>query len=289
MTEPVRLDFPDFLNRESPHHLQAAWAATHAVLNILPKSDLSPLAVHSPGLKGYGWEHYIRLSLIRMMLVGKALDRAGLTNGRVLDFGSYFGNFSLFVRGLGFEVDAADTYSDYGHAFDHTLPLMQEAGISALDLTGDEQRRLSDIPSGTYDAVLCLGVIEHIPHTPRLLLTELDRLLKSDGSMILDTPNLGYIYTRERLMAGQSIFPPIEHQFIVDPPFEGHHREFLPCEVRWMLGQIGHYVADLEVYNYSLYGLSELTGADAERWRKMEADESLREVIFTRSVKRSCP
>jgi 2-polyprenyl-3-methyl-5-hydroxy-6-metoxy-1,4-benzoquinol methylase len=281
---PVQLNFPACLEGEDPRILRAAWDATNAILGTLPKSDFSPLAIRSPGLKDYGWDHYIRLSVIRMLLVGNGLKQAGLTSGRVLDFGSYFGNFSLFVRNLGIDVDALDTYADYGGAFEHSLNLMRSAGINLIDSSGTDNR-LATIPDNTYDALLCLGVIEHVAHTPRPLLQELNRVLKPGGTLLLDTPNLLYIYTREKLMAGRSIFPPIEHQFPVEMPFEGHHREYTPDEVRWMLEQIGHEVNDLQTYNYSLYWLAELTGPDAERWRKMEADASLKEVIFARSSK----
>ena len=54
-----------------------------------------------------------------------------------------------------------------------------------------------------------------------------------------------------------------------------------------MLEAIGHEVADLDVYNYSIYGLKELAGPDAARYARMAVDPEFREVIFTRSIKGS--
>jgi 2-polyprenyl-3-methyl-5-hydroxy-6-metoxy-1,4-benzoquinol methylase len=281
----IRLDFPDFVRHEFPLDFDKAWAATQAILDVLPASDLSPLAKRSPGLGGTDGYEYIRLSLIRLVRVGAALRRSGLTGGRVLDFGSYYGNFSLFLRSLGFDVYAADTYGNYGGAFSKMLPLLHEAGVKVIDLT--QERDLASFEPGLFDAVLCMGVIEHVPHTPKPLLLALNRVLRPEGTLVLDTPNLLYVYTRERLAEGKPIFTPIELQFNVEPPFEGHHREYTPSEVQYMLQAIGHEVADLDVYNYSIYELKELTGSDAARYARMAVDPELREVIFTRSIKKT--
>jgi SAM-dependent methyltransferase len=282
--ESISLRFPDILREEFPQEFDPAWAATTAVMRMLPAADLQPLSVHSPGLEGFDWSAYLRLSCIRLVRVAAGLRRANLTSGRLLDFGSYFGNFALLGRELGFEVEAADNYSSYGGAFDPFTTLMSDAGVRVLDLK-DTTRDLAALDFESFDAVLCMGVIEHIPHTPRPLLTRLNTLLKPGGRLILDTPNLLYLYTREKLAAGKSIFPPIELQFGVEPPFEGHHREYTPSEVRWMIDAIGHVDCETELYNYSIYGLSELTGSEAIRFRKMQADPELRELIMTHSTK----
>ncbi len=285
LAAPVRLRFPSCLEEQYPQQFGAAWAATNAVLETIPGSDFAPLAQHSPGLENYDWTNYIRLGAIRMVRVGAALRAAGLEKGRILDFGAYFGNFSLFARKLGFEVDAADQYGSYGDAFKKTLSLLRSADIGVIDLGRDAASDLGRIGENSYDAVLCLGVIEHVAHTPRPLLLALDRVLRPGGTLILETPNLSYLYTREKLAAGRPIAPPIQLQFDVEPPFEGHHREYTSAEVVWMLQQIGHEDIDVELFNYSIYGLSELRGEDAERFRRMERDPQLRELIMTRSKK----
>ena len=138
----IRLGFPDFVRNKFPLDFDKAWAATQTILDALPGSDLSPLAKRSPGLGGSDGYEYIRLSLIRLVRVGAALRRSGLTAGRVLDFGSYFGNFSLFLRSLGFDVYAADTYGSHGGAFSNMLPLLHEAGSSDRPHSGRPRSRV---------------------------------------------------------------------------------------------------------------------------------------------------
>jgi len=135
-----------------------------------------------------------------------------------------------------------------------------------------------------YDAVFCMGVIEHVPHSPKGLLQSLTSVLRPGGCLLIDTPNLLYLYNRERLVRGQSVFAPIEDQFNADPPFEGHHREYTSDEVQWMLKSIGLHVDETELFNYSIYGLTELTGRDADYFRRMEASPANREYMMVRAT-----
>jgi 2-polyprenyl-3-methyl-5-hydroxy-6-metoxy-1,4-benzoquinol methylase len=281
--DELALNFPDSFSSQFPSEFDFAFHCTTRVLERLPTAHLKPLAKHSPGLENYDWSGYIRLSLIRLLYTSSAIRKSG-AQGRALDFGSYFGNFSLLAKTLGFSVDAADNYSAYGNAFAPFVSLLEESGISVVDI-GEDRRGFSRLEQQSYDLITCMGVIEHIPHSPKDLLCRLDSLLKPGGLMILDTPNLGYLYTREKLQQGKSIFLPIQLQFHVDPPFEGHHREYTPDEVEWMLREIGHEQIELQMFNYSLYGLPRLTGQDLSRFRFMQEHPSYREIIMSSSKK----
>lgn len=131
-----------------------------------------------------------------------------------------------------------------------------------------------------YDAVVCARVIEHIPHTPRQLLETLTSVLKPGGVLVLDTPNLAYLYRRLALLDGQTIFSPIAQQFYTELPFEGHHREYTTAEVEWMLRAVGHEVVSIETFNYNVFGQTELVGKHAAYHREMQADPTLREIII---------
>lgn len=282
--EVLDLDFPAAIGRAFPEAFPLAWSATADVLAVTQAADLSPLCRRSPALRGYDWTAYLQCSAVRMVRVLDGLWRAGLRAGRVLDFGAYFGNTALMCRAAGFEVEAIDAYREYEPAFDQCVSLMTSRGLLVRDFA-DAGLDCDCTPRGHYDAVLCLGVIEHIPHTPRLLLESIDRMLKPGGLLVLDTPNIAYLYNRQRLARGQSIMPPIEAQYSTEVPFEGHHREYTVAEVDWMLKQLRHHVLSVETFNYSQYGLGRLTGDDLKNFRQMERDPEMREVILAVSRK----
>lgn len=280
----IAIDQRAVLNAEYPAEFPAAEAATQAVLATVANTDLKPLAARSPSLRGYDWAGYLRCSMSRMVRVQRALREHAPAGGRVLDFGSYFGNFALAARAMEFQVDAVDSYSKYGAALAGAVSLQQSRGVIVHDFAVVGQD-LGGLHRGHYDAVLCLGVIEHIAHTPRLLLESLTAMLKPGGVLVLDTPNLAYLYKRLALLDGRTVFAPIADQFFTEIPFEGHHREYVVGEIEWMLRAAGHEVLSVETFNYSLFGLAELTGDDSAYFREMAADPSLRELIITVSRK----
>jgi SAM-dependent methyltransferase len=281
--ERVPIEFPASIERAFTREFPAAWRATDEVLDAIRGEDLRGLERRSPGLRGYDWPGYLRCSVARLVRVARCLG-AGPLEGPVLDVGSYFGNASLMCRELGFPVDAIDSYAVYAPALTRCRDLMQARAVRVLDFA-DTGYDLAALPADHYGAVLCLGVIEHIAHTPRPLLEAVRRVLRPGGRLILDTPNIAYLYNRRRLARGESIMAPIATQFDAAIPFEGHHREYSTTEVPWMLERVGFVDIAVETFNYSCYALPELAGDDLECHRLMEADPSARELILASARK----
>jgi SAM-dependent methyltransferase len=281
--DPLVIDWRAMLYADNPRIADVTKAVTREILALNSASDLAPLARNSPALRDFDWTNYLDLSQIRVVRTAACLERRGI-RGRVLDIGAYFGNFALVLARLGYDVTALDNYAAYAPAFDLHVAAMRAAGVEVVDVA-DAGADFAGLPDAAYDCVLCMGVIEHVPHTPRHLLAAIDRVLRSGGLLVLDTPNLAYEYKRHQLMEGSSVFAPIQTQFETEIPFEGHHREYTPAEIRWIVERIGYRDMELEMYNYSIHGLPELSGRDLERWRAMEADPERRELIFVSARK----
>jgi 2-polyprenyl-3-methyl-5-hydroxy-6-metoxy-1,4-benzoquinol methylase len=276
----LAIEFPACLEADFPAEVPLARRSVEQALAAVADADLDPLVRRSPGLKNNDWAAYLRCSIARMVHVVGALSRKGVRRARVLDAGSYFGNVSLMLAAAGHRVDAVDSYRVYGDAFVRTQALMRDAGVAVHDYA-DVGFDLRGLGEGSFDAVVCLGVIEHVPHTPRPLLESLNRVLTTEGYLVLDTPNQAYLYTRQRLAAGESVMAPIAAQYDSAIPFEGHHREFTPSEVLWMLQRVGHRDVDLELFNYSIYALDRLDGRDLENFWAMTLDPAMREIVMT--------
>jgi 2-polyprenyl-3-methyl-5-hydroxy-6-metoxy-1,4-benzoquinol methylase len=278
----VEVGFPACVREAFPEEFPLAWSVTQEAVARTAQRDLSGLARHSPALQGYDWSGYLTCSVARMVRVLRALRRHTPAGGRVLDLGSYLGNFSVLCARAGFRVDARDSYARYGSVLEPAADWLRAEGVAVVDEDDPEARE-------PYDAVLLLGVLEHLPHTPRPLLEFVNASLRPGGTLILDTPNLAYLYNREKLARGESIFCPLELQYTTELPFEGHHREYTIAEVRFLLGVIGHQLLELETFNYSLLAQGRLEGHDAVAWRRMQEDASLREVILTVSRREAAP
>lgn len=286
--ESVTLEFPGAIARDFPAEFPLAWPVTERVIEAVRGVDLSPLARHSPGLVDYDWTSYLRLSVIRVVRVLHALSTLQDRRARILDCGSYFGNFAISCAEAGYSVDAVDGYQAYAGALDTCVALQHASGVAVHDFASLGYD-LKALPETSFDAVLCMGVIEHIPHTPKPLLDAVTRVLKPGGMLILDTPNLAYLYRRLALLEGRTIFAPIERQYTTAIPFEGHHREYTVDEIQWMLGVAGYVVQTLETFNYSMLAQPEWHGEHADYLREMGRDPSLREVIFAVARRASGP
>ena len=273
------------LSADFPGEFPIALRAAERVLGAVKDVNLESLARRSPALRAYDWTGYIRCSVARVVRVQQALSRHVARQGAVLDLGSYFGNFALAIAESGYRVTAADGYRDYSPTFDRCVALMRDAGIDIVD-SGDSGAGLAGLAS-RFDAVVCAGVVEHIPHTPKRLLQNLTSLLRPGGVLLVDTPNLAYLYHRLALMEGRSIFAPIEGQFHTEIPFEGHHREYTVAELEWMLRELGHDVLSVDTFNYSYFSQAALSGEHLDYFHAMAADPSLREIIL--SVSRPRP
>jgi 2-polyprenyl-3-methyl-5-hydroxy-6-metoxy-1,4-benzoquinol methylase len=273
------IEMAEVLSGAFPQEYPFAATAAEQVLMTIQGADLSRLARHSPALLGYDWTGYLTCSTARVVRAHHAVATYTSAGARVLDFGSYFGNFSLALRAAGYRVEAIDSYDAYGSALAGCVAMMRERGIAVHDF-GPDGVTLEAL-AGRYDAVICAGVVEHIPHTPRHLLDRLTTLLAPGGVLVMDTPNLAYLYHRLALLEGRSIFAPLPGQYYTELPFEGHHREYTVSEVEWMLKAAGHDVLSIETFNYSVFAQPRLSGEALAYHRAMLADPSLRELIIS--------
>src|SRR5689334_19404410 len=131
--EILRIDFPNCINQEFPDVFPASWSTSEALTKAIEGSDFSTLEKNSPGLKGFDWTAYLRCSVVRVVRVLRALNTYVSKPAKVLDYGSYFGNFAVAARSLGYSVDAADFYKSYGRAFTSSLQLMRARDVGAID------------------------------------------------------------------------------------------------------------------------------------------------------------
>jgi 2-polyprenyl-3-methyl-5-hydroxy-6-metoxy-1,4-benzoquinol methylase len=285
MENVINLSMEEVFKDDFPAEYKIAVDSTNEIINSIGDVDFKPLEKHSPALKGNDWPNYLRCSIARLVHVLAGTSRLGIKEGsRVLDFGSYFGNFALAFKNSGYDVDALDSYQKYGATFQGVRKKLADEKVNILDFA-DVGEMLKNIPPDTYDLILCIGVIEHIPHTPRYLLDSLDRVLKPGGNLILETPNLAYIYNREKFASGLSVMEKIEAQFYTDTVYEGHHREYTVSEMAWMIRELSYEIVSVETFNYSYYANKTIEGVDIPIFWAMVKDPFFRETIMAISKK----
>lgn len=225
------------------------------------------LTKHCPGLKGFNWDSYLECSKPRVYRVLDALEyyypdrnRNSLRSSdyahfpKILDFGSWLGNFSMTLHYESYAPVSSEMWLRYSPSLDAQKNLLARHNIDCIDTA-----MILGRPQGpTFDTILLMGVIEHIPSSPRRMLDVLYDALKPGGLLILDTPNLAYLPNRRALRRGRSPYVPIHEQFFSEDPFEGHVREYTAEELHWMLRSTGFEILETDFFNYSPTPLSEI-------------------------------
>ena len=206
--------------------------------------------------EGYGafdldyYSRYLRQSVARVCALVDLLDTRATQGASILDVGAYLGSFALPLARLGFKVTAADQYDHYGTSFDSVRTFLADSGIETVDLPAEVTAvDLSGI--GSYHCAISMAVIEHLPHTPRTFIEALCACVAQDGFIAVDTPNLVRWWNREAFRQGESIFQDLGQRYWGEPPYRGHHMEFTPHQVAWMLEQAGCSGVEIRMLNYN--------------------------------------
>ncbi len=99
-----------------------------------------------------------------------------------------------------------------------------------------------------FSTVLCCELIEHLLHDPMHLMSEVNRILKPNGHLVLTTPNLAALGGISGILQGYH--PGFFHAYI-KPVTDGeidarHNREYTPREIQMLLENSGFTVVRLE-------------------------------------------
>ena len=93
-----------------------------------------------------------------------------------------------------------------------------------------------------FDVVLFCEIIEHLLMDPIAVLSEIKRVLRPDGLLVLTTPNVNRLENVARMIAGANIYDPYSGY----GPYGRHNREYNKHELHLLLTHLGFRVESLE-------------------------------------------
>lgn len=143
------------------------------------------------------WEKYFRFMPIKLAL---PLKKYNLNNKKVLDIGSAWGEFLIHFGSGSKGIEVLPESIEFSRAI----------GLDVSEYNFEDEWREE---LGSYDAVWCSNVLEHVV-APHLLLRRFHEALKSDGLIFIRVPIIpsNWLYLKlNKLLLGFSGYEAVQH------------------------------------------------------------------------------
>jgi len=192
--------------------------------------------------KQYAQEHLSRLQKTL------AMTPPGGKGDRVLEIGAYLQITPLLCTQLGYGEVRGCYYGPAGQK--ERRRVKSETGEEfecELDFFDAERDRFP-YADEYFATVLCCEVLEHLAHDPMHMMTEINRILRPGGHLVLSTPNIASLRAISAILQG---YHPGFFTHYVRPaegqaPEPRHSREYAPREIQQLLEDAGFTVLRLE-------------------------------------------
>jgi glycosyltransferase involved in cell wall biosynthesis len=199
-------------------------------------------AVDKPSLE------YIETHQTRLAKTLEIIPPGG-SGDRILEMGAYLQITPALRSRLGYGEVRGCYYGRPGHTdLREVVSTTGEPFTCEIDHF-DAEKDLYPYPDGHFSTVLCCELIEHLCEDPMHLMSEVNRILRPGGHLVLTTPNIVAMRAIASVLLGYH--PGFFHAY-VKPRREGeevearHNREYTPREIERLLATSGFEVARLE-------------------------------------------
>jgi glycosyltransferase involved in cell wall biosynthesis/SAM-dependent methyltransferase len=174
---------------------------------------------------------------------------AGGPEDRVLEMGAYLQITPALKTRLGYGEVRGCYYGPAGTTERRQVVSAEGEEFSCEVDLFDAERDRFPYSDGHFATVLCCELIEHLPNDPMHMMSEINRILRPGGHVVLTTPNIASLRALAAVLQGYhpGFFPayqrPKRAGEETDPR---HNREYAPREIADLLRDSGFEVALLE-------------------------------------------
>jgi SAM-dependent methyltransferase len=178
-----------------------------------------------------------------------AITPPGGPEDRILEMGSYLQITPALKTRLGYGEVRGCYFGPAGKVDDHTVTSGDgEPFQCTLELFDAEKDRFP-YDDGYFSTVLCCELVEHLTEDPMHMMSEINRILRPDGHLVLTTPNIGSLRAIAAILAGYhpGFFPAyIRPRVAGEEPEARHNREYTAREIVLLFHYAGFEMTLLE-------------------------------------------
>src|SRR6202167_2380507 len=168
---------------------------------------------------------------------------------RILEMGAYLQITPALRSKLGYGCVRGCYYGPAGRV-DHrsVTSIAGEPFECTLELFDAEKDRFP-YDDGYFSTVLCCELVEHLTEDPMHMMSEINRILRPDGHLVLTTPNIGSLRAISAILSGYhpAFFPAyIRPRVAGEEPEARHNREYTARQIVILLHYAGFRMTLLE-------------------------------------------
>jgi len=174
----------------------------------------------------------------------------GTQDDHILEMGCYMQITPALNRILGYG-NVRGCYLGSGDADEKTVTSIEgECFTCVIDLF-DAERVKFPYPTNHFDTVVCGQILEHLRHDPIAMMSEIYRILKPGGFLVLTTPNAISMNALTAILCGTQPGPQVRFRSHgeTEPRYA---REYTPTEISQLLVDAGFNIINVETGPNSL-------------------------------------
>jgi 2-polyprenyl-3-methyl-5-hydroxy-6-metoxy-1,4-benzoquinol methylase len=182
------------------------------------------------------WKH-----LFEVKSILKISSKINKPNIRLLDIGGGMGINTMILSEL-FDiectvVDRMDEFSDEADRVEGNYSSIEKR----LNSKGVELIKRNFIDNGLddenskFDIITCFSVIEHLPFSPRPVISRMFKYLDEEGFVVVGTPNQVHLFNRIKCALGMNTWEDFDY-ISNSKEFFGHVREYTSKELKDLVG-----------------------------------------------------
>jgi glycosyltransferase involved in cell wall biosynthesis/SAM-dependent methyltransferase len=191
---------------------------------------------------------YIETHITRFEKTLAITPRGGLQDS-ILEMGAYLQITPALQTRLGYGEVRGCYYGPAGRVEQRSVESSEGERFECMVDLFDAEKDPFPYPDGHFATVLCCELVEHLTADPMHMMSEISRILRPGGHLVMTTPNIGSLRAIAAILSGYhpGFFPAyIRPRAEGEEPEARHNREYTPREIVLLFHYAGFEMTLLE-------------------------------------------